>query len=111
MIDNFFKDKEEYKHVEYMILKSNICKTMKDINDVLKEDLKNKNITEQNKNKNKNNYLKENNKKEDNKSNKNKQNFKNYTYNLLLRILLFNTPLKIKNIFKVKKNVKKLKIC
>jgi hypothetical protein len=111
MIDNFFKDKEEYKHVEYMILKSNICKTMKDINDVLKEDLKNKNITEQNKNKNKNNYLKENNKKEDtNKSNKNKQNFKNYTYNLLLRILLFNT-LKIKNIFKVKKNLKKLKIC
>ena len=40
MIDNFFKDIEEYKHIEYMILKSNTCKSLKSINDVLREDLK-----------------------------------------------------------------------
>jgi len=40
MIDNFFKDIEEYKHAEYMILKSNTCKSLKSINDVLREDLK-----------------------------------------------------------------------
>jgi hydroxymethylglutaryl-CoA reductase len=40
MIDNFFKDIEEYKHTEYMILKSNTCRSLKSINDVLREDLK-----------------------------------------------------------------------
>jgi hypothetical protein len=40
MIDNFFKDIEESKHIEYMILKSNTCKSLKSINDVLREDLK-----------------------------------------------------------------------
>ncbi len=39
MIDNFFKDIEEYKHTEYMILKSNTCKSLKSINDVLREDI------------------------------------------------------------------------
>lgn len=39
MIDNFFKDMEEYKHTGYMILKSNTCRSLKSINDVLREDI------------------------------------------------------------------------
>lgn len=39
MIDNFFKDIEEYKHTEYMILISNTCRSLKSINDVLCEDI------------------------------------------------------------------------
>jgi hypothetical protein len=95
-----FLTESELKHAEFMILNNNICKTVKDINFVLQEGLKNKNNNNKIKeslikHNNKNNNYKEDNKKEDNKKkdNKKEDNKKNsniYNYNLLLSFLLIN---------------------
>ena len=100
MVHKFITE-SEYKQAEYMIINNNICKTMKNINDVLQANLKNddKVIESFKKIHRNNNYYKEkeDNKKEDKKKYNNNNN--KYTYNLLL--LLFN-KLKIKNIFSKK---------
>lgn len=88
---------EEIKHNEFIVLRNNICKSMKDINKVIEEEFNNKNILINNKKGENNGYKniinKKNDKKVDNKKNKNKPDDK-YNYNLSSR--------KIKNIFKKK---------
>lgn len=89
---------EEIKHYEFIILRNNICKSMKDINKVIDEEYNNKNISINNKKDEDIDYKKKNiiNKKDDKKvDNKNKKKSdKKYNYNF--------SSIKIINIFKKK---------
>ena len=122
------KDKEWKSSLNYVLIKNNICKTMKEINDSL-----NKNIDDKKKNnkplfehfeKNNVDYKKSEEYKkkkieEQNKNKTNKPKFNNNNYNLLLNFslkrlslsLILSNIIKFKNIFKNTKNYKKLKIC
>ncbi len=87
---------EEIKHNEFIVLRNNICKSMKDINKVIEEEFNNKNILINNKKWEDNGYKKKNiiNKKDDKKIDNKKKPDDKYNYNLSSR--------KIKNIFKKK---------
>ena len=52
-----YMTEEEIKHDEFMILRNSICKSMKDINEVIEEEFKKKNILLLNKKKD-NGYIK-----------------------------------------------------
>ena len=122
--DNIIENNKEWKSsTNYILIKNNICKTMKEINDSL-----NKHIDEKKKNnkplfenfqKNNVDYKKseEYKKKQIEEQNKNKTNkpkFNNNNYNLLLNFsqkklsVILSNITKFKNIFKNKKNYKKL---
>ena len=122
--DNIIENDKEWKSsTNYIIIKNNICKTMKEINDSINKSIddKKKNNKSLFENFEKNNVdykkaeeYKKKKIKEQNKTNKPK--FNNNNYNLLLNFTLKGLLLKLsnitkcKNIFK-KKNYKKLKIC
>lgn len=110
------EDKEWKSSVNHILIKNNICKTMKEINDALQKNINNSNNKAliENLQKNNKNYKKvDEEKKNKDKDKKNKPKFNNNNYNLLL--LLLNV-IKFKNVFKNLKiqkleNLKKLKIC
>lgn len=122
--DNIIENNKEWKSsTNYILIKNNICKTMKEINDSL-----NKHIDEKKKNnkplfenfqKNNVDYKKSEEYKkkkieEQNKNKTNKPKFNNNNYNLLLNFsqkklsVILSNITKFKNIFKNKKNYKKL---
>jgi len=122
--DNIIENDKEWKSsTNYIIIKNNICKTMKEINDSINKciDDKKKNNKSLFENFEKNNVdykkaeeYKKKKIKEQNKTNKPK--FNNNNYNLLLNFTLKGLLLKLSNITKCKnifnkKNYKKLKIC
>lgn len=87
---------EEIKHNEFLVLRNNICKSMKDINKVIEEEFNNKNILINKKKDEDNGYKKKNiiNKKDDKKVDNKKKPDDKYNYSLSSR--------KIKSIFKKK---------
>jgi hypothetical protein len=116
-LDKIIKNNPEWdNNIDFINIKNNICKTMKEINDALDKNFKNDDKNEENNKK----LLKENNQKNNKnyiyiiEKNKNKEKEKekeikinkkfNKNYNLIFYKILIN-------IFKIKiKNIKKLKI-